>query len=604
MKKIQVTCVMLFLNFLAGLSQSQPPIKLVILHTNDLHSHLNGFTPESEYTPLRINDDRTVGGFARIATLITEERKKSGESVLVLDAGDFLMGTFFHQLEESTGFQLSLMKKMGYDMVTLGNHEWDFGPQVLASILDHSRKNGPIPGLVASNVDLSGDQSGNELLVSLFNQQVVKPYAVMEKDGLKIGFFGLLGKDAINDSHAANPVKFGDPLRNAKKYVRILREKEKVDLVICLSHSGVVKDKNGTWTGEDVDLARKVPGIDVIISGHTHTVLEKPIIVNGVPIVQTGCYGARLGRLELEVRNGKASVIGYRLIPVNDSIPCDPKIQQEIAAQERKIDDQILQPLSLSYTQVVTETAFPVVCDEDTLLEYSNLGELIVDALYSYVNRSGPDGTDIAMFAAGMVRDNILPGMHGKQSVSDIFRVAALGRSKDGIPGYPLCRVYVTGKELKGIMEILYLAKNKRADNYIYYGGLKATFNPKKGLLKKITSISVGNDKRGYVPVDWSSQNKKLYSITGDTYLMQSVGLIRKLSHGLVKVKLKDRDGKPISSLEQVIIDSDPSKEGIQEIKEWLALIWYLQQQPDTNGNGVPDIPVSYRTGYPRLFEK
>src|SRR5664279_3777469 len=132
-------------------AQSNAVKKLVILHTNDLHSRLNGFSPEPEYTPLSINDDKTVGGFARIATLIDAEKKKNGDNILVVDAGDFLMGTFFHMLEDSTGFQLPLMKKMGFDVVTLGNHEFDFGPRVLANIIAKSTLNGAAPLLVASN---------------------------------------------------------------------------------------------------------------------------------------------------------------------------------------------------------------------------------------------------------------------------------------------------------------------------------------------------------------------------------------------------------------------------------------------------------------------
>jgi 5'-nucleotidase len=132
-----------------GLSGAQDK-ELVILHTNDLHSRLNGFSPESEYTPLSVNDDNTRGGFARIATLIADERKKS-PNVLVLDAGDFLMGTFFPKLEESTGFQLSLMKKMGYDAISLGNHEFDFGPGFLAKVIRKSSENGSLPLMIASN---------------------------------------------------------------------------------------------------------------------------------------------------------------------------------------------------------------------------------------------------------------------------------------------------------------------------------------------------------------------------------------------------------------------------------------------------------------------
>jgi 5'-nucleotidase len=202
------------------------------------------------------------------------------------------------------------------------------------------------------------------------------------------------------------------------------------------------------------------------------------------------------------------------------------------------------------------------------------------------------------------VFDDIIPGATGKQSLADIFRVVPMGSGKDDIPGYPLAGVFVTGKELKGIMEILYLAPSGSADNYIYFGGLRATFNPEKGLLKKITSIEIGDAKKGFTPVDWSRKNKKLYSLTANTYLLEFVGIIKKLSHGLVKVTLKNEKGEPIPSMQSAVIDADPDKPGKQEVKEWMALIWFLQLQPDINGNGLPDIPSYYRTASPRLHKE
>jgi len=127
--------------------------KLIVLHSNDLHSNLTGFSPESEYTPCSVDDDDTRGGFARIAALIDAEKKANPDNVLVVDAGDFLMGTFFHIFEVNDGFQLHLMKKMGYDVVSIGNHEFDFGPNAFAQIVNKNLEKGEIPQLVLSNAD-------------------------------------------------------------------------------------------------------------------------------------------------------------------------------------------------------------------------------------------------------------------------------------------------------------------------------------------------------------------------------------------------------------------------------------------------------------------
>jgi 5'-nucleotidase len=426
----------------------------------------------------------------------------------------------------------------------------------------------------------------------------------MEKNGLRLGIFGILGTSAISDAPLARPVEFNDPVKTARKYAGFLKEKEKADLVICLSHGGIKKDKNGSWAGEDVSLAEKVPEIDVIISGHTHTLLDKPLIINGKPIVQAGSYGRGLGRLELEISHGKVIRSSSCVIPVTDEIHGDPEIQRLILRQEQKITDKIPVSLNLTYASVITEASFPLIYNEDTLLEKSNLGPLISDAIYYYVNSHNPPGADITLFPAGLVFDNIRPGATGKQSLADIFRVVPMGSGKDDIPGYPLARIYVTGKELKGIMEILYLAPSSSPDNYIYFGGLRATFNPDKGLLKKITSIETGDAEKGFTPVDWSKNNKKLFSLTANTYILEFVGIIKKLSMGLVKVTLKNEKGEALQSMQDAIIDADPNRPGTQEVKEWMALVWYLQQQPDTNGNGIPDIPEYYHTGSPRLHRE
>lgn len=600
--KINTLCIVLLLLIFPNLANTQEGTKkLIILHTNDLHSRLNGYAPEIDYSPETVNDDNTIGGFARIATMIEAEREKYGDQVLVLDAGDFLMGTLFHALEEKTGFQLPLMKKMGYDVVGLGNHEFDFGPGALATTLQKSVLKGEIPMLTASNLLFSESDTADDRLKALADGNMLKPYQIIEKNGLRIGIFGILGYVAIHDAPLARPVEFKDPLKTAKEMSALLREKEKVDLVICLSHSGVDKDASGNWTGEDVTIAQKVPGIDVIISGHTHTLIDKPLVVNGVPIVQTGAYGAGLGRLELEIGQGKVMRSDAKIIPITDAIATSPVVQQAIVAQEKLISERILTPLGLEYSSVVAETSFPLICNLGNEASTSNLGMLIADAIDAYVNEMSSEGAGVTLFPAGMVRDNIVPGTTGKQSVADLFRIVSLGRGYDDIPGYPLARVYVTGKELKGIMEVLYLAPSSSPDNYMYFGGVESTFNPDKGLLKKITSIRTADKNGEFKEVDWSKTNTRLYSLTANTYILEFIGIIKKLSKGLVRVTLKDVNGNPINSIHEAIIDADPALEGVQEIKEWMALLWYLQQQKDINGNTVPDIPEAYQNGTPRL---
>jgi len=270
--------------------------KIVILHTNDLHSRLNGFSPEAEYTPTSPGDDETRGGFARIAAILRTEKRNNPGITLTVDAGDFLMGTLFHAMELKTGFQLRLMKQMGYDIVCLGNHEFDFGPAKTAGIINSSLAKGEIPSLLLSNAVLSAEESGDDELEKLYDSKVVLRKFILERDGLKIGFFSLLGKNAVEVAPLAKPVSFAKQVPFARKMVRELK-KDGCDIVICLSHSGVSRDKKGNWAGEDIRLAKKVRGIDVIVSGHYHSKISEPVIINGVPVVQTGEYGQNVGRL-------------------------------------------------------------------------------------------------------------------------------------------------------------------------------------------------------------------------------------------------------------------------------------------------------------------
>lgn len=156
--------------FLALLVQiiGQEGKRIVILHTNDLHSRLNGFSPESQYSPLTEGNDNTRGGFSRISTILSNEAGKDNETTLILDAGDFLMGTLFHALEERTGFQLKLMKKMGYDVVSIGNHEFDFGPQTLAQTIIQSKKSGEIPEILLGNAVFDEKDPNDDTIENLF----------------------------------------------------------------------------------------------------------------------------------------------------------------------------------------------------------------------------------------------------------------------------------------------------------------------------------------------------------------------------------------------------------------------------------------------------
>ena len=311
-----------------------------ILHTNDLHSNFIGLGPASDYTPFSTGDDKTLGGYARLAALI-RQRKEARQGlgpVLILDDGDYSMGTAFGGAIRETGAELQLLSRMGYDATTFGNHEFDFGPDGLGQSIVVAAKAGHVPPIVASNTNFDEKAATLAELQRLAKDGVIRRHLVIERGGMRFGIFGLLGKEAVVYTQGG-AVSFPDAIETAKEMVNLLHEKEKVDVVICLSHGGVARGKDGKFTGgDDVRVAEAVPGIDVVISGHSHTALQEAIIVNGrTPVVQAGKYGQNLGELVITVDGGKLTVESYQLHPIDDTIAGDRAIADEIDGYKKTV---------------------------------------------------------------------------------------------------------------------------------------------------------------------------------------------------------------------------------------------------------------------------
>ena len=366
---------------------------------------------------------------------------------------------------------------------------------------------------------------------------------------------------------------------------------EGCDVIICLSHSGINKDKKGGWTGEDVKLAQKVKGIDLIISGHTHILLKEPLVVNGVPIVGVGDNGRFVGRIELLAGNGSVKLDRYEAIPVDDKIKSQSEIQTAIVAQQEKINEAILNPLGMTYNMPVAIAPYTVIYDEFGDAAGSNLGGLVADAIYYYTNSEGP-GTDIAIVAAGVLRDPIQPGV---QSVADIFRAMSLGSGNDKVPGYALSKLWCTGKELKNIAEILIFLSASTPSNFPYYSHLRLEYDPDGGLFNKVRKIELTDREGNVTEVNTSKKDTKLYSIVANSYLVDNLPLIKKKTFGLISVIPKDKEGIPVTDFGKAVVDFNTSMAGLQEGKEWLALVKYLQQFDPAEEGGLPVIPPYYK---------
>jgi len=588
---------------------------LTIIHTNDLHSHLLGFSPNIDYTPLRTGDDQTVGGWARIAAVIKSEKTTRANPTIVLDAGDFLMGSLFHMVAREEALELGLMKEMGYDVVTLGNHEFDLMPHGLARILNSRHKKGGLPEIVFSNPIFHPDSIEDDTLEDSFKKGLVKPYVIKEIQGIRIGIFGILGKDAAEVSPFARPMKFRDPIKTSREMVKTLREKEKADLVICLSHGGLGENKS---LSEDDRLAKEVPGIDLIVGGHSQTKLEKPLLVNQTMIVQAGGHGEYVGVLDLAYEKGMMDLRGYKLVEIDDSIQADEKIQKKVESYIGLINERVLKKENLNFHKVLAKTDFDMRFADDE----SNLGNLIADSIRWKINRIDCDRNDpvtkvvVAIESNGVIRDDLLRGKTGNVAVCDLFRTIPLGFSRgDDTMGYPLITCYFYAHEIKKTMEVVTSIYPKKGSNFfLQVSGMRFKYNPNRVIFDRVTDIWIGSEDEGYQPLDYSETNKNLYRIATNIYNATFLGYVGRFTYGILDIVPKDRSGNPVVTktpkgnpfdvLLSLRVDVNKNKPGIQELKEWVALMDYVRDFPDKNRDGFPDIPEKYRGKLGRIVRE
>jgi len=271
--------------------------KITILHTNDVHSHIDPFGPNDGRNP-------NQGGVARRANLISSIRKEN-PNTLLLDAGDIFQGTpYFNYYGGELEFKLMSMLK--YDVATIGNHDFDNSIEGLYAQLPHAKFD-----FVSANYDFS-----NTIL-----DTHVKPYRILIKDGIKIGVFGLgIQLDGLVEKRMYKETVYLDPVEMSQEMTRILKDNEKCDLIICLSHLGY-NYRNRSEKISDLKLAGLTKDIDLIIGGHTHTFLKKPTVVKNsegtnMLINQVGCYGINLGKIDFYFDSNKNKVAEGRSIIV------------------------------------------------------------------------------------------------------------------------------------------------------------------------------------------------------------------------------------------------------------------------------------------------
>lgn len=580
----------LLLSFYASASTEDKDSKrFSIIHFNDLHSRFQGFAPTIDFSPYRINNDATKGGWSRIATHVKQIKAERNHPVIGLNAGDFSMGSLFHMGIRETGMELQLMKQIGIDITTLGNHEFDLGPDGLARILDSAYNAGGIPEIVYSNIEFDPDAAGDDSLQKVFEQRQIPPYIVKDINGVKVGFYGMMGKDAVEVSPFAKPLTFKDTIATSKQMVQILRQQHKVDLVIFISHSGIWQDKS---ISEDEIVAQQVDGIDVIVSGHTSRELPQPLNVNDTLIVHAGAYGKFVGVMDLQFSNGQLTLENYHLQAIDDAIMGDAEVQKQIDDYAKTtIETLILAPESLEFNQIIAETKFPLLVNHSE----SNVGALVADSIRWHISQLEPeDPVAFAIESNGLVRDNILVGETGKISVADAFSVMPLGIGQDDTMGYPLVSFYVTAAEIKDALEVTTsVVPLKGSEYFLHVSGLKFQYNPNRMFFDRVTGIQQLMPDGSYQEMDYSSNNEKLYRVAANLYNATMMTLVEDFTKGILAIVPKDKQGKPLAGLSEAVVDASPEL-GLQETKQWVALIRYLQNLPDTDNNQIANIPDSY----------
>lgn len=489
-----------------------------------------------------------------------------------------------------------MLGALGCDVSTLGNHEFDYRSSGLAGALDAAvNSKDPLPALVLCNIDwetmeADGLTPDQQLLKDAFARYGMKDYVVIDKGGLKIAVFGVFGEDSL----ACAPtcvLKFQDITQAAQATVKEIQEKESVDMILCVSHSGTDPDSSKS---EDELLAKAVPEIDLIVSGHSHTSLSQPIQYDNTYIVSCGSYGRNLGALTMSRRDdGRWNMDAYELIPVTEDLPPHEATQEKIDSLMEKVDSGYLAPFGYTRSQILALNSVSFSTSDQLYTTHTehNLGSLLADAFaYGVEQTQGPGEppVDVAIVPSGCVRDTFATG---PITVEDVFNAYSLGIGPDGVPGYPLIEMYLTGEELKTGAEIDASISDFMPSARLYLSGFHFSYNPHRLLLNKVTDCYMTDENGSRTEIE----DDRLYRVVCDLYSGQMLGAVTDISYGLLSVVPKFADGTPIENIEDAVITVNG-----KEIKAWAAVAAYLDSFEDTNGDGVSDVPMLYASSQGR----
>lgn len=561
MRKFQerILCLLLSLAMLPVLflpaAAAEKHQTATILFTHDLHSHL---------LPARDEDGGAYGGYARLMTVIHQQKEKYPDAILV-DGGDFSMGSLFQTAYPTSAIELRMMGAMGYDATTFGNHEFDYLPAGLASMLNVASQY-ETPAIVDANY-WPGNHAQAGAVTAAMETYGVKDYILLERGGVHYAIFGLVGVDS-NDCAPNSGMILETPAEAAQRTVDLavsdcLAVYGQEPIVIALSHSGTEDGK-----GEDYALAEAVQGIDLIISGHTHTTLEAPIQVGDTWIVSAGEYGRYLGVVQMaQDADGSVALVGYELIPVDEFVEEDPEIASLVESFKADVEENYLSAYDMSFDQILTRN--PYIFDNvDAVYDYaheSTLGNVFSDAYRKAAADALGHPVDVAVTASGVIRESIPVG---DVTVSDIFNAASLGVGTEG----ELVEVWLTGKDLKSALEVDASVYPLMHSAQLFYSGVEYSFNTNRMIFNKIDYAMLRRDDGTLEPI----QDDKLYCLVCGMYMAQMLGSVEETSMGLLSLVPRNADGNPLDTSR--LADYVIRREDGTPVKEWYAIASYLQK--------------------------
>jgi 5'-nucleotidase / UDP-sugar diphosphatase len=586
----------------AGAQNAEQELRVTLLHTSDEHSALLP-APLVEYEGGE--QGRTLGGFARLGgalSTLRAERERRGEPILLSSAGDHTGGTPFNWLVlYGSAPELALMRAAGYDVITLGNHEFDFGPELLARAAAAAGFPGAAsPALVATNARIPASHPLGDI-------GLLRSHLVELENGLRVGYIGLLGREAARVAPLAPPVAFEDPATAARAAVAELQAAG-AHIVVAVTHSGLEEDR---------ELARRVPGIHVILGGHDHRLLDAPVTEAGTVIMHPGAHLRQVAQLELgyhpvsgrvRVRNAETGAPWF--VRLGADVPEDPGIAALIDTYRGETEALIARLTGGRFGDLgerVVRSAF--VLPAGPRLRETPFGNFVTDAMRAAAAAATGRHVDFVFQANGVIRADLVrgegPDNLDRVTLHDLLGPVGMGSGPDGAPGYPLVSVWLSGEEVRRVLEVSVLLSGLLGNSYyLQVSGLHARYDPRRALLGRVpfrgtpipsgrAVIEVQRDVAGEL-VPLARGDTALYHVVTDRYVASFLPMVGRIVPRLAIVP-RDEHGQVIADLDDAII----SRNG-RELKVWQAVLEFAAAQP-RDAAGEPRIPDDYAAPAGRL---